>query len=145
MTAVCSSWDNIRYWKSIKSSFVSAAIKSPSKKLTELQTNRDGNSHPLITDFIMQPLKLLNNVQKARLLHSLLSEEGPGFLAYLKEMSEAVINGREELEKDWENLFFSVDFWIELAGQSQKVQAKYAKDLVKSASVFSDQLFDGYN
>ena len=93
----------------------------------------------------MQPLKLLNNVQKARLLHSLLSEEIPGFLAYLKEMAQTVSDSREELKKDWKDQQFGVDFWVELAEQAQKTLAKYPKDLAKSAGVFSDQLFDGYN
>lgn len=93
----------------------------------------------------MQPLKLLNNVQKARLLHSLLSEEIPGFLAYLKEMAETVIAQQEELKKDWKDQMFGAGFWIELAEQAQKTLAKYPKDLAKSAGVFSDQLFDGYN
>ena len=93
----------------------------------------------------MQPLRLLNNVQKARLLHSLLSEEIPGFLTYLKEMAETVINNQEELKKDWKDQMFGVDFWLELAEEARKRLAKYSKDLAKSAGVFSDQLFDGYN
>ncbi|MBB5395190.1 hypothetical protein [Mucilaginibacter sp. AK015] len=39
---------------------------------------------------------------------------------------------------------FGVDFWFELAGEVQRVMAKYSKDLYKSSAVFSDQLFGGY-
>ena len=43
----------------------------------------------------MQPLKLLNNVQKARLLHSLLINEIPQFLGYLKALSKTVLEDKE--------------------------------------------------
>jgi hypothetical protein len=92
----------------------------------------------------MQPLKLMNNVQKARLLHSLLIQEIPGFLGYLHSLTETVLNDRERITADWIDQMFSIDFWFELAEQVQKVMAKYSKDLYKSANVFADQLFDGY-
>jgi hypothetical protein len=93
---------------------------------------------------IMQPLKMLTNVQKARLLHSLLINEIPDFLGYLNELTETVLNDRERITAEWKDQFFGVDFWFELAEQVQKVMAKYPKDLYKSANVFADQLFDGY-
>jgi len=92
----------------------------------------------------MQPLKLLNNVQKARLLHSLLLAEIPDFLAYLNELTETVLNDRERITAEWKDQLFGVDFWFELAENVQRVMAKYPKDLYKSANVFADQLFDGY-
>jgi len=92
----------------------------------------------------MQPLKLLTNVQKARLLHSLLIQEIPEFLGYLNELTETVLNDKERIKAEWKDQLFSVDFWFELAEQVQKVMAKYPKDLYKSANVFADQLFDGY-
>jgi hypothetical protein len=92
----------------------------------------------------MQPLKLLNNVQKARLLHSLLINEIPGFLGYLKELTEAVLSDKERITAEWKDQLFGVDFWFELAEQVQRVMAKYPKDLYKSANVFAGQLFDGY-
>ena len=105
--------------------------------------NRDGHSRPLKTQ-IMQPLKLLNNVQKARLLHSLLINEIPEFLGYLKELTETVLNDRERIAAEWKDQLFGVDFWFELAEEVQRVLAKYPKDLPKSSNVFADQLFDGY-
>ena len=100
-------------------------------------------NHPKKTQ-IMQPLKLLNNVQKARLLHSLLSNEIPQFLGYLKDLTETVLNDKERITAEWKDQLFGVDFWFELAEQVQRVLAKYPKDLYKSANVFADQLFDGY-
>jgi hypothetical protein len=92
----------------------------------------------------MNPLKMLNNVQKARLLHSLLINEIPEFLGYLKELTETVLNDKERIKAEWKDQMFGVDFWFELAEEVQKVLAKYPKDLYKSANVFADQLFDGY-
>lgn len=92
----------------------------------------------------MQPLRLLNNVQKARLLHSLLTNEIPEFLGYLNELTETVLNDKEAIKAEWKDQMFGVDFWFELAGEVQRVMAKYPKDLQKSAHVFADQLFGGY-
>lgn len=92
----------------------------------------------------MQPLKMLNNVQKARLLHSLLIQEIPEFLGYLNELTETVLNDKERIRSEWDGQMINPDFWFELAEQVQKVMAKYPKDLYKSANVFADQLFDGY-
>jgi hypothetical protein len=92
----------------------------------------------------MQPLKMLNNVQKARLLHSLLIEEIPEFLGFLNELTETVLNDKERIAAGWKDQMFGVDFWFELAEDVQRKMAKYAKDLHKNTSVFADQLFDGY-
>ncbi|HEY4325119.1 MAG TPA: hypothetical protein VGN20_14075 [Mucilaginibacter sp.] len=92
----------------------------------------------------MQPLKMLGNVQKARLLHSLLIQEIPGFLGYLNELTETVLNDKERIAAEWKDQMFGVDFWFELAEEVQRIMAKYARDLYKSANVFGDQLFGGY-
>ncbi|MFD2871958.1 hypothetical protein ACFS5N_05730 [Mucilaginibacter ximonensis] len=92
----------------------------------------------------MQPLKMLNNVQKARLLHSLLIQEIPEFLGYLNELTETVLNDKERIKSEWNDQMINPDFWFELAEQVQKVMAKYPKQLYKSTNVFADQLFDGY-
>jgi hypothetical protein len=93
----------------------------------------------------MQPLQLLTNVQKARLLPSLLIKEIPEFLGYLNELTETVLNEKESIAAGWKDQLFGVDFWFELAKEVQKVMAKYSKDLYKSSTVFADQLFGGYN
>lgn len=92
----------------------------------------------------MQPLKLLNNVQKARLLHSLLSNEIPEFLGYLQSLTETILNDREKITAEWKDQMFGVDFWFGLAEEVQRVVAKYPKDLAKSSPVFADHLFGGY-
>lgn len=92
----------------------------------------------------MQPLKLLNNVQKARLLHCLLIPEIPDFLSFLYEYSGKVLNSKEELAANWKDQLLGVDFWFELAEDARTKAGTYAKDLKKSSSVFAEQLFDGY-
>ncbi|QXV63978.1 hypothetical protein INP83_12805 [Mucilaginibacter sp. 21P] len=92
----------------------------------------------------MQPLKLLNNVQKARLLHSLLSNEMPQFLGYLAGFAEKVLSDEERIAAEWKDPMLGVGMWFELARETQKVIAKYPKDLRKSAPVFADQLFGGF-
>jgi hypothetical protein len=87
---------------------------------------------------------MMNNVAKARLLHSLLRAEIPEFLAYLNELTETVLNDKERIRADWDNGFLSPDMWFELAEQVQAIMATYPKDLYKSPNVFADQLFDGY-
>lgn len=93
----------------------------------------------------MQPLKMLNNVQKARLLHSLLLTEMPDFVSYLYEYTESVLDSKEELRSSWQDGMFGVDFWFELAGDVKRKTLKYGKDLRKSSPLFADQLFDGYS
>jgi len=92
----------------------------------------------------MQPIKILNNVQKARLLHALLINEIPEFLGYLNELTETVLNDKERITAEWRDQMFGVDFWFELAGEVQRVMAKYPKDLQRSSVVFAEQLFGGY-
>lgn len=94
---------------------------------------------------MMQPLKLLNNVQKARLLHGLFLSEIPDFISYLYEYAESVLESKEELRTSWQGGMFSVDFWFELAEDVKKKTLKYGKDLRKSSPLFADQLFDGYS
>jgi len=92
----------------------------------------------------MQPLKMLNNVQKARLLHSLLIQEIPEFLGYLNELTETVLNDKETIKAEWKDTMFGVELWFELAGEVQRVMAKYPKDLYKSSVIFAEQLFSGF-
>jgi hypothetical protein len=72
----------------------------------------------------MQPLKILTNVQKARLLHSLLVKEIPQFLGYLNELTKTVLNDQERTAGEWKDQLFSVEFWFELAGDIPRIMAK---------------------
>jgi len=70
--------------------------------------------------------------------------EIPEFLGYFKELAETVLNDRERIRAEWKDPLFGVDLWFELAGEVQRVMAKYPKDLYKSSVVFAEQLFGGY-
>jgi len=93
---------------------------------------------------VMQPLRALNNVQKARLLHALLLHEIPAFLVYTQQLSTYMRENPDEVRKVWVNQLFGVDFWFSLAEEADRKIKQYGRQLEKSSAVFSDQLFDGY-
>ena len=92
----------------------------------------------------MQPLKLLNNVQKARLLHSLFLQEIPPFLDYVKHACLIIEDNREELRRDWTNGLLTPDAWIELAAETERCLDRRRKGLFASSVVFAEQLFSGF-
>jgi hypothetical protein len=92
----------------------------------------------------MQPLRALNNVQKARLLHALLMHEIPSFLTYSQQLCAYMRENPDEVRRVWVNQLFGVDFWLSLAEEADRKIKQYGRQLEKSSSVFSDQLFDGY-
>ncbi|WPU94702.1 hypothetical protein SNE25_04105 [Mucilaginibacter sabulilitoris] len=92
----------------------------------------------------MQPLRILNNVQKARLLHALFIHEIPAFLTYSQQLCTYMRENRDEVRKVWVNQLFGVDFSFQLAEEAERKIKRYGRQLEKSSAVFSDQLFDGY-
>lgn len=64
-------------------------------------------------------------MQKARLSHSLLIQEIPGFLGYLHELTEMVLNDKEMIADHWDSPLLGIGFWLELAEEVQRVMAKY--------------------
>ncbi|MCR8560323.1 hypothetical protein KXD93_21905 [Mucilaginibacter sp. BJC16-A38] len=93
----------------------------------------------------MQPLRAMNNVQKARLLHALLMHEIPAFLVYTQQLSTYMRENPDEVRRVWVNQLFGVDFWFQLADEADRKIKRYGRQLEKSSAVFSDQLFDGYS
>lgn len=94
---------------------------------------------------IMKTLTSLDNVEKAKLLHELFKENMPDFISYLYEYTESVLDSKEELITSWDNGMFGVDFWFSLTETIKAKAERYKRDLERSSSVFSNQLFDGYN
>lgn len=92
----------------------------------------------------MQPLKLLNNVQKARLLHALFIQEIPAFLDFLEAQCLVIDENREEIKREWKQKLLTADMWFELSEETARALKKFGKGLRDSSSVFSDQLFYGY-
>lgn len=92
----------------------------------------------------MKPLQLLNNVQKARLLHSLLINGIPEFLGYLNEFSENLLTDKERISAGWKDQLFEVGMWFELAAEVQRVMTRYPNELYKNSTLFADELFGGF-
>jgi hypothetical protein len=92
----------------------------------------------------MNPLKELNNVQKARLLHALFHAEIPTFLTYTQNLCTYMRENPDKVREVWVDQLFGVDFWFQLAEEANRKIKQYGKQLEKSSAVFSDQLFDGY-
>ncbi len=92
----------------------------------------------------MQPLKILNNVQKARLLHNLLYSEMPAFLAYLGETTAHTLTEAESVKQNWSAQLLSAELWLSLAEEVSRKLSRYGKDLQHSSPVFAEQLFSGY-
>lgn len=92
----------------------------------------------------MQPLKVLNNVQKARLIHALFPQEIPAFLAYTAELCRFMKDHPDEVRESWQTQLFGVDFWFGLAEDAARKIRQYGRQLERSSSLFADQLFDGY-
>jgi len=63
----------------------------------------------------MQPLRTMNNVQKARLLHALLMHEIPAFLTYSQQLSTYMRENPEEVRRVCGNQLLGVDFWFHSA------------------------------
>lgn len=92
----------------------------------------------------MQPLKILNNIQKARLLHSLFFGEMPQFLAFLAETTEHILANRKKVRENWKDQLFGAELWLTLAEDTKRTISKYQKELERSSPVFAEQLFSGY-
>ena len=92
----------------------------------------------------MQPLKILNNVQKATLLHALLYEEMPEFLDFLKDNTAQILADRETIKANWKSRFFTADLWLSFADNIQRKLEKYGNNLQFSTKVFAEQLFESH-
>ncbi len=92
----------------------------------------------------MQPLKVMNNVQKARLLHALLLSEIPQLLTYVKEVCLYMANNADTIKATWQDQLFGADMWVELSKDAHLTIEKYGRKLEQSSVVFAEQLFGGY-
>lgn len=92
----------------------------------------------------MKTLKQLNNVEKAWVLHAWFPDEIPAVLDTITGMSQALKENEAEHRANWQEGLFGFDFWLQLAGQAERIIKQYGKGLHKSSRVFSDQLFDHY-
>jgi hypothetical protein len=92
----------------------------------------------------MKTLKQMNNVEKARVLHTWFPDEIPALLDTIAGMSRDIMDNVAQHRDTWQEGLFGFDFWLQLAGQAERIIKQYGKGLHKSSKVFSDQLFDHY-
>lgn len=93
----------------------------------------------------MKSVNQMNNVEKAKLLHQLLPDQMEAAIKTISEISTKIVDSEQELAEDWNNPILSLSMWVSLAKDNLTIIKKYDKQLIKSAAIFSDQLFDGYN
>lgn len=93
----------------------------------------------------MKTYKQLNNVEKGKLLFDLFPENIPAAIKFIEAIANTICNDPAELRNNWENQFFSVEFWHGLATDTKRCIEENDNTLHKSGRRFADQLFDGYN
>ncbi|RKR83357.1 hypothetical protein BDD43_3563 [Mucilaginibacter gracilis] len=92
----------------------------------------------------MKTIDQLMNLDKAKIMFDLFRDEIPEFLSYTQAIADKVANDKEELLANWTNPFLSYHQWLQISEQVNSAIKKYGKNLTKSGSLFTDQLFDGY-
>jgi hypothetical protein len=93
----------------------------------------------------MKPLQNLNNVEKGKLLAGLFPNEMQGILDSLQQAHQYIADNEEAIRNGWDSTFFPFAFWYKVAGNVAEALRRNGKSLIKSSSLFADQLFDGYN
>ncbi|MBS1532552.1 MAG: hypothetical protein JSU01_19770 [Bacteroidetes bacterium] len=92
----------------------------------------------------MKPIDDLNNVAKAKLLHELFPQEIPAFIQFVENMCLTIQEEADRQRTQWNNGLFTFDFWLSLVAEAQRKIQRYQAKLPHNASLFADQLFDGY-
>ena len=87
----------------------------------------------------------MNNVEKGKLLFELFPEEMPVLIAFMKEITQSVINDPGKLKAKPIDQIYTTEFWQELVDDAKRKLDLYGNKLAKRSRLFSDQLFDGYN
>jgi len=91
----------------------------------------------------MTLLKEMNNMQKAKLLHTLFRTEIADFLAGIELMSNSVLDSQELIKTVWKQDEFEPEFWLTIAGDISVKTKKYKSDMIGSSHIFAEQLFTG--
>ncbi|WEK17851.1 MAG: hypothetical protein P0Y49_13690 [Candidatus Pedobacter colombiensis] len=89
----------------------------------------------------MKTLEELTNTGKAKLLFDLFPEELPLFLEHLNNICIDLEERKEVLLKEWDNGFLSFHFWLALSNETLGILKRHKFNMMKSSTVFADQLF----
>lgn len=93
----------------------------------------------------MKALAELDNVAKGYLLAKLFPGQLETLVGFIKQETERFRKHQQYVESIWGNPLFSKNFWFGLVDQSERIVERQGRNLFKSARIFSDHLFDGYN
>ena len=95
----------------------------------------------------MSNLEMLTNNEKAKLFVQLFPGQQRGIVDFIAAGAKQIVHQQEHLRKTWDNQWFGVETWIELAKDivkatetPQKIKMLYSPFPAR----FADQLFDGY-
>lgn len=88
----------------------------------------------------MKALDKFENTDKLRLLHDLFPQEMPQVLNDILAFCEDFKNNIDEYRKSWNSGFMTVDYWLSLSIETEKLIKQYKFDMLKSRKVFADQL-----
>jgi len=91
----------------------------------------------------MKSLKSIDNVERAKLLASLLPEHIDGYLTHLKQEAHELITNHEPARQIWkENHFLTFGQWVQIAQHIYNEIVRKRKELLRQAKVFAELLFD---
>ncbi|WP_276484768.1 hypothetical protein [Paraflavitalea pollutisoli] len=94
----------------------------------------------------MQPLSNMHNVQRAKLLCSLIPEEIPAFLEALQTYASQITRDPQAVRASFEqnpNPILGAGDWIAMAEEVQEALGKHRQQMPAKSALFADQLFDG--
>ena len=94
----------------------------------------------------MKALNEMNNVEKGYVLAKLFPHNLKQISLFIQQETERFRTHEEYMRSIWEDKsLITVDFWYGLVERTEQILKRNNEMLHKSARVFSDQLFDGYN
>lgn len=90
-------------------------------------------------------LKMLNNVERAKILAELFPEFMFDMVDMIEKVATMIIEDKQNLEKDWGRNIVSFPMWLQLAENAKRRIEADRKMMAAKPRRFADQLFDGYD
>ncbi|ALL06324.1 hypothetical protein AQ505_12935 [Pedobacter sp. PACM 27299] len=92
----------------------------------------------------MKALNEYTNTDKAKLLHGFFPQEIPKLLNAIEAFCVDFRENKEAHREAWKNGFLAFDFWFSLSEETANLIKQYRVDMLKSSSVFANQLCYSY-
>lgn len=92
----------------------------------------------------MKALNEYTNTDKAKLLHGFFPQEIPKLLNAIEAFCADFRENKEAHREAWKNGFLAFDFWFRLSEETANLIKQYRVDMLKSSSVFANQLCYSY-